>query len=242
MRILIVEDDLLSARCLEILVKEFLGERDPSISCIQDLEIAKSFIRENSLDLLFLDINLQGKMGFQLLESESKSFFQTIIVSSERDNAVKAFEFSALDFLPKPITRERFRIAMERFLSFSSNSFLPKGIILKKEEGIDLIEPEEILFARSERNYTRIFTKNGKVEKVRKTLDQLQKELEIHGFYRAHRSYLVRLDGVRKILFNGPSSYRLLLATDHSIPVSRSQGPRLLSIFKNSNNKVLGLP
>ncbi|TGK02705.1 DNA-binding response regulator [Leptospira langatensis] len=242
MRILIVEDDLLSARCLEILAKEFLGERNHSISYIQDLESAQSFIRENNLDLLFLDINLQGKTGFRLLESESKSFFQTIIVSSERDNAVKAFEFSALDFLPKPITRERFRVAMERFLSFPSSSFLPKGIVLKKEEGIDLIEPEEILFARSERNYARIFTKNGKVEKVRKTLDQLQKELEVHGFYRAHRSYLVRLEEVRKILFNGPSSYRLLLAADHNIPVSRSQGPKLLSIFKNSNTKVLGLP
>ncbi|MEI7014013.1 LytTR family DNA-binding domain-containing protein [Leptospira licerasiae] len=242
MRILIVEDDILSSRCLEILAKEFLNERIQSIHAVSDPESAAEFIRKNPLDLLFLDINLQGETGFKLLEIESRSFFQTVIVSSERDNAVKAFEFSVLHFLPKPITRERFGISIQRYLSSHPNVFSPKGIPLKKEEGINLIEPENIVFARSERNYARLFTKDGNVEKVRKTLDQLQKDLEAHGFFRAHRSYLVRLDEVKKILFKTPTAYRLLLHTDHSIPVSRSQGSKLLSIFKNSNHKVLGLP
>ncbi|TGL60584.1 LytR/AlgR family response regulator transcription factor [Leptospira sarikeiensis] len=241
MRILIVEDDLLSARCLEILTKEFLDEKNLIIQSVSDLETASDYIRKNPLDLLFLDINLQGETGFKLLEIDSRSFFQTIIVSSERDNAVKAFEFSVLDFLPKPITRERFSASIQRFLA-NSNSFNIKGIPLKKEEGINLIEPENILFARSERNYTRLFTKDGSEGKVRTTLDQLQKDLEAHGFFRAHRSYLVRLEEVKKILFKSPSSYRLLLNTDHYIPVSRSQGGKLLSLFKNSNYRVLGLP
>ncbi|PJZ25772.1 DNA-binding response regulator [Leptospira hartskeerlii] len=239
MRILIVEDDILSSRCLEILAKEFLNERIQSIHAVSDPESAAEFIRKNPLDLLFLDINLQGETGFKLLEIESRSFFQTIIVSSERDNAVKAFEFSVLDFLPKPITRERFGISIHRYLSSHPNVFSPKGIPHKKEEAI---EPDNIVFARSERNYARLFTKDGSVEKVRKTLDQLQKDLEAHGFFRAHRSYLVRLEEVKKILFKTPTTYRLLLHSDHSIPVSRSQGSKLLSLFKNSNHKVLGLP
>ncbi len=243
MRILIVEDDFLTARCLEILTTEYLGQKVQRIDSIGDFNFARNFIRENHIDLLFLDINLHGQTGFKLLESEEHNSFQTIVVSSERDNAVRAFEFSALDFLPKPITRERFGIAMERFLSTPPvAAFCPKGIFLKKEEGIDWIEPTNILFARSERNYARLFTKDGNVEKVRKTLDQLQKDLELHGFFRAHRSYLVRLEEVKKILFNRTSGYRLLLEKNHSIPVSRSQGTKLISLFRNSQTKVLGLP
>jgi DNA-binding LytR/AlgR family response regulator len=243
MRILIVEDDSLTARCLEILTTEYLGPKIQKIDCIGDFGQTLLFMRENPIDLLFLDINLNGQTGFKLLEVEERNFFQTIIVSSERDNAVRAFEFSALDFLPKPITRERFGIAMDKFLSIHPTGFFcPKGIFLKKEEGIDWIEPTNILFARSERNYARLFTKDGKVEKVRKTLDQLQKDLELHGFFRAHRSYLVRLEEVKKILFNRTSGYRLLLEKNHSIPVSRSQGTKLISIFRNSKTIVPGLP
>lgn len=242
MRILIVEDDPLTARCLEILTAEFLGKRILRMDTIADLDSAKKFVQENPIDLLFLDINLHGRTGFRLLEAEDKIRFQTVIVSSERDNAVKAFEFSALDFLPKPITRERFGTAIDKFLASPYPIFSPKSIALRKEEGFDFIEPKNILFARSDRNYAHLFTKNGKVEKVRRTLDQLQKDLELHGFFRAHRSYLVRLEEVRKILFTGNSGYRLLLEENHNIPVSRSQGSKLISIFKSSNTKILGLP
>ncbi|PJZ69161.1 DNA-binding response regulator [Leptospira perolatii] len=242
MRILIVEDDPLTAHCLEILSKESLGGKIQSIKSLGTLLAAECYLEENPVDLVFLDINLQGKTGFRLLESSVRNSFQTVVVSSERDNAVRAFDYSALDFLPKPITRDRFQTAIDKFLSVPQAAFVPRAIPLKKDEGIDLIEPDKILYARSERNYAQLFTKDGKVERIRKTLDQLHRELESHGFYRPHRSYLVRLNEVKKILFKGPSSYKLLLPGDHSVPVSRSQASKLLSIFKNQDGKVLGPP
>ncbi len=121
-RIGIVEDDKLTARTIQHLCGEAFSEgaETTSIRHFDRMVPALYYIQENPIDLLILDINLQGDSGFELLTRPEKPAFHTIIVSSESGNAVNAFDFGVLDFIVKPITRERFMAAIARMRSVES--------------------------------------------------------------------------------------------------------------------------
>ncbi len=101
MRVLIVEDVTLIAERIADLAKQFLP--DAKIKISHTLEDAKLCIREESYDLLFLDLNLNGKDGFDLLHFAVAASFQTIIITANREQASLAFDYGVLDFISKPI-------------------------------------------------------------------------------------------------------------------------------------------
>ena len=84
------------------------------------LEDAKLCILEEQYDLLFLDLNLNGQDGFDLLHSAAAATFQTIIITANREQASLAFDYGVLDFISKPILEKRFKMAVDRFLSDSN--------------------------------------------------------------------------------------------------------------------------
>ncbi|TGK36454.1 DNA-binding response regulator [Leptospira gomenensis] len=232
MRILIVEDDSLSALSLEILSREFFGGKITQIKTLSTLLSAECYIQENPIDLLFLDVNLHGQEGFQILELYESRGFETVIVSSERDNAVRAFEFPVIDFLPKPFQKERFHKSMRRYSSTKSKiSRVKKRIPIKKEGGLHLLSPDSVMYAKADGNYMTLYTKDGKTEKIRKTVRDFQKEFP-EDFYKIHRSVLVRPQFVEKLIHVGNSTYEALLKNGIRLPVSRNHSSKTLGFFQ----------
>ena len=78
------------------------------------LQQGLGFIKEQSIDLLFLDLNLNREDGYELLEEVAAESFHTIIVSAYKDRAIRAFEYGVLDFVAKPYTEERLSLAIQR--------------------------------------------------------------------------------------------------------------------------------
>ena len=114
MDIVIVEDEPVIAQRLQRQVKEILVDQQPNIKWFDNFDDAQSYLFEQPLDLLILDLNLHGVDGFELLKTVSAESFHTIIVSVYAEKAITAFEYGVVDFVAKPFNFERLQQALLR--------------------------------------------------------------------------------------------------------------------------------
>ncbi len=220
MRILIVEDEAVAARGLEKLLREIYGKEITSLKMERSLVGSECFLEEHSVDLVFLDLNLDGREGFDLLRNIIAESFHTIIVSGMTEKAIQAFEFGVLDFVPKPINKERLTKALQKWKNLAANSRYTKFLSVKKEDKIEIIPIKEICYIQGQDNYTLIHRKNGETDTHRKTLDSLCKILPSH-FFRIHKSYLVNLREGKFLKSKTGGKYTLELKNETELPVSR---------------------
>ncbi|MDY8134873.1 LytTR family DNA-binding domain-containing protein [Aquimarina sp. 2201CG5-10] len=226
MRILIVEDVTLVAERISDLAKMYLKECFVKIS--HTLEDAKLCITEDTYDLLFLDLNLNGKDGFDLLKTTTASSFYTIIITANRDQASNAFDFGVFDFISKPISEKRFKIAIDRFLNNNIGYREKVKYLTIKSRGIvDLIAIEDIDFIKASGNYSQIYTIKNKSFLHDKNLEKLLKILP-DNFIRIHRSYIVCKDKIRRIIKHGGGKYSIELISKETLPLSRGVYKQLL--------------
>src|SRR5688572_31129759 len=112
MKILIVEDEPVLAQRLARFCREILGGQLESLRVASMFSEASARLDESPIDLLLLDLNLHGRDGMQLLASSVAGSFHTIIVSANTEQALRAFEYGVIDFVPKPFSRERLEQAL----------------------------------------------------------------------------------------------------------------------------------
>ncbi|MGD8428099.1 MAG: response regulator, partial [Balneolaceae bacterium] len=118
MKILIVEDEPVIARRIERFTRDILGTRITSITHKKDLKKAKSYLELHQVDVLFLDLNLKGKDGFDLLEGLQAGSFYTVIISAYANRAIQAFNYPVVDFIEKPFTKDRLAQTFEKLEHF----------------------------------------------------------------------------------------------------------------------------
>lgn len=116
MKILIIEDESRIAKRIERMTKEFFLNTLESITCLHTLSEGVIFIQQNKLDLVLLDLNLNGESGFNILKSSVSEAFHTIIISANKQEALTAFEYGVLDFIPKPFNKSRLDQAFNRII------------------------------------------------------------------------------------------------------------------------------
>ncbi len=222
MRILIVEDESVAARGLERAIRELAGSRIVSLKVLGSFTAAEYFIQDNPIDLLFLDLQLHERDGFELLTQLAADSFQTIVVSANTDRAIEAFEYGVLDFLPKPLDRQRLKQAMDRFDSVTiSSGRNMKYLSIRKDDRAELIDLSRVEYLRGGDNYAMIHISGGALERHRKTLDSFSKILP-GNFLRIHKSCIVNLDYAVSIRTSAGSRYELELKTGENIPVGRT--------------------
>ncbi|GJM31695.1 MAG: DNA-binding response regulator [Saprospiraceae bacterium] len=223
MRLLIVEDEALLAKRIERLSREILGKRLEKVDVRPSLESARAYIHEFPIDLLMLDLNLNGKDGFYLLKESVAGAFHTLIISAYTDKAIQAYDYGVLDFIPKPFNQERLAKAFDRFENAHYQATPPlRFIACKTKKRISLLKIEEISFIRGADHYSEIHTLSGKIKLHDKSLQQLQTLLP-SNFVRIHKSYIANLDSATQILIEGGGRYGLQLTNQEIIPVSRSR-------------------
>lgn len=141
-------------------------------------------MRSHKLDLLFIDSNLNGQDGFEVLQNAVANSFHTVVVSAYTDKAITAFDYGVLDFMAKPFSLERMRQALDRMSSKSMNRPGSLKFLGVKTGGIlRFIPVEEVLFVRE------LDLRNGTRVLHDKTLEKLQQLLP-GSFERIHKSYL----------------------------------------------------
>lgn len=219
MNILIVEDITLIAERIANLVQKYLTNSKITIS--HTLEDAKIHIQEKAFDVLFLDLNLNGKDGFELLQTAAASSFQTIIITANRDQAAIAFDYGVFDFISKPILENRFKLAIERLQNDTATYREQlKQLAVKTKGTIQLIPIENVLYIKASGNYSEIYTKENSCYLHDKNLEKLLHILP-EKYLRVHRSYVVDTSQIQKVLKHGNGKYSLQLQAEFSIPLSR---------------------
>jgi two-component system LytT family response regulator len=231
----LVIDDVKNAR--ELLIR-YLSNYCPEIEVVAEAGGVTSgleAISKYSPDVVFLDILMADGTGFNLLEKLGKITFKTIFVTAYSDFAIKAFKFSAVDYLLKPIDIEELKTAVKKIglspalhsskemidvlLDNISNHKNTSGnIVLSSQENSRIVRIDEIVRCEARDNYTLFNLLGGEVILVTKTLKEYDELLSEYGFVRVHKSHLINSSYIQKYI-KSDKSY--LVTIDNSqVPVS----------------------
>ncbi len=232
MNALIIEDSRLARLELANLLSDF-----PTINIIgyaENGEQAVRMIQEMKPDLIFLDINLPGKNGFEVLEAVDH-IPQVIFTTAYDEFAIKSFEYNAIDYLLKPIQKQRLQKAIEKL---DTEKPKPKEeklrlnnvVFVKDGEKCWFVTLKEIRLFESVGNYTKVFFQDQK-PMIPKSLTYLESVLDPEVFFRINRQQIVNLKAVRGIdsWFNG--KIRLTLKNGETVEVSRRQTQKIKDSF-----------
>ena len=221
MKILVVEDEALTAKRIKRLTAKIADGRNFDISVFCTLEDADQFINNNLIDLLLLDLNLNGLDGFDLLKKAIAGSFHTIVISANVDKALEAFEYGVIDFIPKPFSEDRLRKAFLRFEKYDGNNNPPaKYLSVIKRDKLHIIKIEDVLYIKGAGVYSELHLRNESVELHNKSLSLLEGILP-SNFIRVHKSYLVNNEDIVHFKSHGASKYDLLLKCGLTLPVGR---------------------
>ncbi|HEY8365572.1 MAG TPA: LytTR family DNA-binding domain-containing protein [Bacteroidia bacterium] len=205
---IIIDDEEMARTLLSSMVEEYCPDIEIIDMC-GDLPTGVKSIRKNKPDLVFLDIEMPGYSGLELLEffNEEEIDFSIIFVTAYHQYAIQAFKLSAIDYLLKPIDVEDLVKAVSLFEKRNSSkkykllkdnlSNQPKKIVLGTNASTLFVPLDEILYFKAEGSYTNVFFKDGKNLLTSKNLKYYEDLVGIYSnFYRCHKSYLININFV----------------------------------------------
>lgn len=241
----IVDDEAKSRESLAILLKDFCDNVQVMAMC-QNVDQGLKAIKEYKPDVVFLDIQMQRETGFDLLTRSEPVDFDVVFTTAHSEYAIKAFKFSAIDYLLKPINIEELkeslrRLEKKRGESLSSrleqlikNMKTPDArnfkLALPTLEGLVFVRTEDIIYCEASGNYTNIFTRDGRKHVVSRTLGDYEELLTDYQFFRIHHSYLINLGSIKKYI-RGEGG-QVVMVNEVSLDVSRRRKEAFLSKFK----------
>jgi len=247
MKAIIIDDELSGREVLKKLVEKHC----PGVTILNMLNSIENgliSIKEDKPDLVFLDIQMPNGSGFDLLNQLEKIDFAIIFVTAHDNYAIKAFKYSAVDYLLKPIRVAELVAAVDKagagiekdqqhenlkFLaekvSPSKKTFLNNKILLPAMGGYHITDVADIAYCKSESNYTNFHFLNGKNILVSKTLKEFESILLENNFFRIHRSYIINLDYIAK--YNKGKGGEVVMKDGAILEVSREKKDEFLKLF-----------
>jgi two-component system, LytTR family, response regulator len=200
MNCIIVDDDKLARTALKQLISQvdFLNLKE---ECSNPVE-AFNYLKKDAVDLVFLDVEMPGMTGIELIKNLEKRPI-IILISAKKDYAVEAFELNVADYITKPVTLSRLMIAVSRAQKLyetnnqkvETNEKDKEYIFVRSNSVLTKIKISDIIYIQALGDYVNIFTKEKRYT-VHITLKGIEEKLGPGHFYRLHRSYLVSLDHV----------------------------------------------
>lgn len=246
MKAIIIDDEQKSRNLLKELLHRYCPE-------VQVLDLAANaqegieMIQKNTPDVVLLDIQMPDLNGFQLLDSINEINFDIIFVTAYNEFAVKAYKYTAFDYLLKPVIPEDLQKSIARLKQkheknklndqlslllkiWKTPKELPNKLIINALDGITLLNISEIICLEADGPYTTIYTINdGKIVSS-KNLREYEDVLTEHHFFRTHHSFMVNLNHVKKFI---KSDNLLVLTNGQTVDVSKRKKEEFLEMLKN---------
>jgi two-component system LytT family response regulator len=239
LRTLIVDDEPLARKRIRRLLAT-----EPDIAIVGECSSGREAIeaiQESTPDLVFLDIQMPGIGGFEVLQEIRGSHIPAIIfVTAYDEHAVRAFEFHALDYLLKPFKQDRFRKSVERAraqLTKGESSEAEPGLValldslqterkllhrfmIKTADRVVFIRADEVDWIESAANYALLHVAD-KTHLVRETMQALETKLCPKTFQRVSRSAIVNLERIKELQPMGKGQYIIILSSGHRLTMTR---------------------
>ena len=239
---IIVDDESKSRESLKILIEDFCEGVAVKALC-QNVTEAIQAIDQFKPDVVFLDIQLQRETGFDLLNQLKDFTFEVIFTTAFSEYAIKAFKFSAIDYLLKPIDIEELKLALtkvekrkgaivtnhlqhllQNLRAGTSNNY---KLALPTSDGLVFVKVSDILYCQASSNYTEITLSDNKKYTVSRTLKEYEDMLTEQNFFRIHHSCLINLNEIKKYV-RGEGGY-VIMNNDKSLDVSKRKKESFLS-------------
>lgn len=239
---IIVEDEQTSRDIL----KNYLTKYCPNVNVLgeaENIDEGLILIRNNDLDLVFLDVEMPYGNAFDLLEKVGDINFETVFVTAYNHYAMDALNAHASYYLMKPISIDELIKAVDYVTEIKSKEdalqdqvLVPKTnsvsgkITIPQQDGFEIISTADILYCKADDNYTEIYLNTNKKKLVSKTLKYFEDALNDGNFARIHKSYLVNVNEIVK--YQKGKGGSVVLSNGKQLMVSASKKANLLSFFK----------
>ena len=244
-RAILIDDEHFGRQALAQALEKYCPQVNLLQQCASPEEGMIS-IQQHQPDLVFLDVQMPGMSGFDLLKEMQPVNFEVIFITAYDRYAIKAIKFSAIDYLLKPLDVDDLMQAVkrveekqqsigsaQRLASVVHNLNFNEGGIEKLAvptmEGIDFMEVSQIIFCEADRGYTNIYLKHEAPKLVSRTLKDFESILTNSGFCRVHHRYLINMKHIQKYI-KGEGGY-VILTDDHHVDISRRKKEEFLSLL-----------
>lgn len=228
---LIIDDEISAIEVLKNIISEFLPDIEIAGTATNIPNGIEQIVKHKP-DLIFLDIKLGNKTGFEILEATSNYEHEVIFTTAYGEYREKAFDHLALNYLTKPIDVEKLEKTIEKYKNRKEKVFSNDKlrelislvntkddfkIPLSVKDGHILVAVHDIIRCEADSNYTKVFLSKGKIVIVAKTLRYFEELLPRQKFFRVHKSHLINIDFIEEIKNDGT----LLLQQGHSVVISQ---------------------
>ncbi len=243
---ILITDDEVQSRAL---IRKMLENTGQALRILESDTVADALgkIRDYSPDLLFLDVQMKGETGFDLLDKLDNISFEIIFITAHNEYAVRAFRYSAMDYLMKPLDplefAESFNRAYERIKKRASSinqqvhlfqqlkdNKLPDRLTIPTTEGLHFINISDILYCHAVNNYTEFYLTGTQKIISSHTLGYYDEWLSKQQFFRVHRSYIINLAHIK--LYKRGDGGTVTMNDGREIEVSRNNKEAFLKLFK----------
>ena len=245
---LIVDDEFQSRKLITKMLSRFFPEIN-NITEAATVDEAKKTIDTAPPQLIFLDIQMQGENGFDLLDKVTDFNFEIIFITAHNQFAVKAFRYNALDYLMKPVDADEFRAAVVKAIKrinqdtknpdeqigslkqqLKNPQKIPDRIIIPTAEGYLIIPVQDISYCHANSNYTVFYLKDKTKVTSSYTMGYYEDILSEHNFFRIHRSYIINLAYIK--MYKKGDGGIVVMNDGQEIEVSRSNKEAFMKFFK----------
>ena len=244
LKAIIIDDEAKARRILESFVTDYCPQIN-IVGLAEDVVQGVRLIQKQQPDIVFLDIEMPGYNGFQLLEFFDEINFEIIFVTAYSEFALKAFQVSAIDYLLKPLQIEQLVKAVEKVEKIKGISNLKerfetlkqnlqgneiKKIVVPQIDGNLFLDIENITHLKAEGSYVNIFLVDGSKILVSKNIKDFETQLtEVEGFYRTHRSFLVN---TKHIISSSNSGFEATLINNEQVNIARERKTDFIEFMK----------
>ncbi len=245
MKAIVVDDEASSCEALKALLEEFCTGVAVVATC-QSIDEAVEAIEAHKPDAVFLDINMKGENGFDLLDRVKSIDFEIVFATAYSEYAIKAFKFSAIDYLLKPIdvddlcgAVEKVRARKGRIESSRYDQLLQNlkpaneqnyKLTLPSSNGLSFVKISDIIYCEANSNYTHFFLADGRKIIVCQTLKEYELLLSPHRFFRIHHAYLINLEAIQQYVAGDGG--HVIMNNDAILDVSKRRKRDFLSLYK----------
>lgn len=241
---IIIDDESNCIEMLEWLIKTYCPSVIIDAMCDSG-EKGIEAIKKHDPDVVFLDIEMPKMNGFDMLEHFDKLSFDVVFTTAYNKFAIKAFRYSALNYLLKPIDPEDLQFTINKIetkrelpsrdqltlllQNMKAMKQTMQRIALTTNEGMLFVETKNIMYCQAESNYTNIQLTDGKKVLISKTLKEIDETLSGQDFFRVHNSYLINIGQIKKFV-RGDGGY-VLMNDGTQITISRSRRDEFFEMF-----------
>ena len=245
LRTIIIEDE----EQKRFTLRQMLTELRPDVQIVGEaaaVSSAKQLIIKTNPDLVFLDIQLPDGTGFDPLEQLGTINFKIIFITAFSEYAVKAFKFSAVDYILKPVSATELMDAIDKVVQMliaeynlklntlldnhRSSATEEKRILLKTIDKIHVIKLKDIIRCESDASYCHLFLSDGQKITASKPLKEFAGLFNDYGFFRVHKSHLVNINLVKR--FDRSEGGYVIMESGEKVPVSSYKREELIEFLE----------